>query len=101
MADGVVDVEVRVVDPHRTPEIERYEPHDLPVARDERQLRAHPLADLVERRLRSVEDRDGRDVHVADAVLDVKERSVERTQPFSGHQCTEMSTGGRILPTAL
>jgi len=40
MTDVVLEVEVRVVDPHRAPEIEGHRPDHLAVARDLRQLAA-------------------------------------------------------------
>ena len=59
----VAEVEVRVVDPHRAPEVVRNEPDALAVARQQRQLALQHRDDLVERRRRAVEDARGPDVH--------------------------------------
>ena len=69
--DVVVDVEMRIVHPHRSPDIERDEPDNLSVARNQSQLRIDHRDDIFEEWRRSFEDRDRRDVHVTHAVLDV------------------------------
>ena len=82
VADVVGEVEVRVVDPHRPPELARHEPHLLAIPRQQRQLAGDQLDDLLVRRRRPLEDRARRDVHVGHAVLDVEEQPVERAQPI-------------------
>ena len=85
VAEVVVDVEMGVVHPDRAPEVERDEADDLPVAGDERELAPHHVDDVGVAGGRAFEDADGRDVHVADIVLDVQERRIERTQPVEAH----------------
>jgi len=72
---------VGVVGPHRPAQLERHEPHLLPVARDQVELRLHHRPDVVERRRRAFEQPDGADVHVAPPVLHVEERGVLRAHP--------------------
>ena len=77
VADVVVEVEVRVVDPHRAAEPPRHEAHLLAVAGNARELAGDQRQDLVVRGARSFEDGARADVHVGDAVLGVEERAVE------------------------
>jgi hypothetical protein len=83
--DVVVDVEVGVVDPDRAPDVERHLQHDLAVARDQGELSGHHGHELLEGRLGALEDGDGADVQLIDAVLEVEERGIERAQPIAGH----------------
>ena len=78
VAHVVLEVEVGVVDPHRTAEVHGDEAHSLAVARHERQLACEELHEAVIGRGWSFEDRARADVHVGDAVLEVEERRVER-----------------------
>ena len=75
----VVEVEVPVVHPDRAGERERRKAHPLAVARDEVELGRDRVDNGVLRRRRALEDAYGADVHVADRVLDVQERGIERT----------------------
>ena len=68
-----------IVDPHRSPELEGNESHLLAVPRHGRELPGNHRLELLVHRWRTVEDCDRADVHVADRVLDVQERRVERT----------------------
>ena len=85
-AQVVLDVEVRVLDPHRTPDAERDEADELAVARDEGQLGEHHLVQLLGAGRRALEERDRPDVHVADAVLDSEEARVECAQALAPHR---------------
>ena len=85
MAQVVLDVEVRVVHPHRPPELEGDEPHLLAVPRHEVELGVHHVDDVGERRRRALEDGDGGDVHVRHVVLDVEERGVQGAQAVRTH----------------
>ena len=85
VADVVLDVEVRVVLPQRSPEVRRHPPHDLAVARHEGELGRHHRREVPIPGRRAGEDADRADVHVRDRVLNVQERGVERTQTV-GHR---------------
>ena len=105
VAEVVLDVEVRVVHPHRAPELERDEPHSLAVARHEVELGVDHVDDVGERWRRAFEDGDRCDVHVGHVVLDVEERRIQRAQSVGTHRsppfgCTSARTllpGGRPL----
>ena len=75
---------MRIVDPHRPAELERHEPHLLAVPRHRRQLPGDHRLELLVARWRTLEHCDRADVHVADRVLDVEERRVERAHPVHG-----------------
>ena len=84
VTEVVVEVEVGVVDPHRASELERDRRDPLPVARDAVQLRRQQLAQLSRGRLRPFEDREPRDVHVGDPVLEVEELGIEHAETLHG-----------------
>ena len=86
MADVVLEVEMRVVDPHRPAQPARHETHLLPVAGDHRQLARDQRDDLVVTGRRTFEDRARPDVHVGDPVLHVEEHAVERAHVV--HRCS-------------
>jgi len=71
---------MRIVHPDRPAKRKRNEMHLLPISRDVRQIGPHPLHERVEGRWRSLQDRHRADVHMADRVLEVQERSVLRAQ---------------------
>ena len=83
VADVVLEVEARVVDPHRPPGLDRRERELLAVARDEVQ----PPADLVDEvdvaGRRPVEDHHRADVHVRRRPLLREEGRVHRGQPIT------------------
>ena len=74
----VVEVEVGIVDPDRSAQLEGNRPHPLAVAGDEVQLGGDHRCDFVERRGRVGKHADGPDVHMGDPVLQVEELGVER-----------------------
>ena len=78
VAQVVVDVEVRVVDPDRLAHAEGHEADLLAIARGQIQLALHHRSELLERRRRSLEDADAADVHRGHVVLDVEEHRVLR-----------------------
>ena len=78
VADVVLEVEVRVVDPQRAPGLQRRRRQPLPVARDEVQPAADVIEVVVERGRRPVEDEHRADVHVRRRSLLVQERGVDR-----------------------
>ena len=111
VAEVVLNVEVRVVHPHRAPQFEGDELHHLAVARDEGELGLDHGHDVIERRLRALEDGHRADVHMADAVLEVQERCVQRAQPVSAHgplpspgtamaQCSDGTTASALVQPA-
>ena len=81
MAHVVGDVEVRVVDPHRTTLFERDERQPLAVARDEVQPRTDRVKQLFVGGRPAAEDGAAGDVHVRRAVLEMQEGTVEAGQP--------------------
>ena len=83
VAQVVLEVEARVVDPHRSPGLDRRERELLAVAGDEVQPPAHVVGEVVERRRRALEDHDGADVHVGVLALLCQERRVHRRQPIA------------------
>ena len=85
VADVVVEVEVRVVDPDRAALVERDEPQLLAEAGDEVQPRFEVVAELVEVRRRAVEDHRRGDVHVGSVALQVEEGRVEAGQAIETH----------------
>ena len=86
VAQVVLDVEVRVVDPDRTPQLEGDEADLLAVARDQVELGVHHGDDVAEGRRRTLEDGHRGDVHVGHVVLDVEERRVQRAQAIRTHR---------------
>ena len=87
MPDVVVDVEMWIVHPDGAAQVEGYEPHHLSVAGDQGELALDHLDDIFEIGSRALEDRDGRDVHVAHIVFDMEERGVEWAQSVNAHSC--------------
>jgi hypothetical protein len=77
----VQDLEVGVVHPHRTTQLQRDEAHPLPVAGNEPEVRRHGAHELAVRRRRSLEDADVADVHGVPVVLDGQEHGVLWTHP--------------------
>ena len=99
VAQVVLDVEVRVVDPDGPAELEGHESHLLAVARHEVELGVDHLDHVGEGRRRSFEDRHRGDVHVRDVVLDVEERGVQGAQPVRAHTPSLRGPpAGRLLP---
>jgi hypothetical protein len=86
VAKVILDVEVRVVHPHRALDAPRYESELLTEAWDE--MQAAP--DLLDRFLvvddASFEDRDGRHVHVRLGVFQMQEHRVRRCEALSAHR---------------
>jgi hypothetical protein len=80
VADVVAGVEVRVVDPDRTPLPERRERELLAVAGNEGQAALELGDEVVVGRGGTVEDHAGADVHVGAALLEREERGIERAQ---------------------
>ena len=78
----VAEVEVRVVCPHRPPELERHRADALAVARDLPHLRSDERFEIVHSGRRVVEDAHTGDVHVDDPIFQVKKLSIERVQPL-------------------
>ena len=89
VADVVLEVEARVVDPHRPARLDRRERELLAVARDEVQ----PPADLVDEvdvaGRRTLEDHHRADVHVRRRPLLRQEGRVHRGQPITVSLCHE------------
>jgi hypothetical protein len=73
----VLEVEVRVVLPHRAAEAERDEAQLLAEARNEMESRGDMVDERVVVRLRTLEDRGRGDMHVSAVSLEMKEGSVE------------------------
>ena len=86
VAQVVLDVEVRVVDPDRTAQLEGDEADLLAVPRHQVELGVHHGDDVAERRRRTLEDRHRGDVHVGHVVLNVEERRIQRAQAISTHR---------------
>ena len=100
VADVVVGVEVRVVDPDRPRLAQRRERELLPVAGDE----AQPALDLSDEltvggRL-ALEDEARAHVHVRAARLEGEERGVEAGEPFGSGHLRELSPMATRRPTA-
>ena len=89
VAHVVLEVEARVVDPHRAPAVERRVGELVAVAGHQVQAPADLLEELLHRRRRAFDDRQPADVHVRDGALLVQERGVDRGQPVEvalGHR---------------
>jgi hypothetical protein len=80
VAHVVAGIEVRIVDPHRSPLRERRPRELLPVARHEVQARLDFLEELWVARWLALEDQHGADMHVRAAALQRQERRVEAAQ---------------------
>jgi hypothetical protein len=78
VSEVIFEVEVGIIDPDRSSQLEGDRAHALAVAGDHVQLRADHRRDLVERRRRVTEDANDPDVHMPDPVLQVEELGVER-----------------------
>jgi len=74
----VGEVEVGIVDPERSAQLQWHRTHSLPVTGDEVQLGGDHPRDLVERRGRVGKQACRADVHMRDPVLQVEELGVER-----------------------
>ena len=74
----VREVEMGIVDPDRSAQLERHRTHSLAVAGDQVELGGDHPRDVVERRRRVGEHAYRADVHMADPVLQVEELGVER-----------------------
>ena len=88
VAHVVLDVEPRVVDPHRPAHLEPREGQLLPVARHEVQPRLHVSGQIVVGGRRALEQQDGAHVHVGSAPLLRQKRGIDRAQAVhvpSGH----------------
>ena len=85
MADVVVEVQVRVVDPDRPALVERDEPQLLAEAGDEMEARLEVVAELPEVRRRALEDHRRGDVHVSSVALQVEEGRIQAGQPIETH----------------
>ena len=92
VAQVVLDVEVRVVDPDRASQLEGDEADLLAVPRDEVELGVHHGDDVAEGRRRALEDGDRGNVHVGHVVLDVEERGVQRAQAIRTHRSPPFAT---------
>ena len=77
----VLEVQPRIVDPHRPPGLQRREGQLLPEARHEVQARLDVLDELVVARRRALEDEHRADVHVRAVALLVEKAGVGRAQP--------------------
>ena len=73
----VVEVEVGIVDPDRSTQLEGNRPHPLAVAGDQMELGGDHRCDFVERRRRVCKHADRPDMHMGDPVLQVEELGVE------------------------
>ena len=78
----VREVEMGIIDPDRSAQLERHRTHSLAVAGDEVQLGGDHPRDVVEGRRRVGKHAHPADVHVADPVLQVEELGVERIHPL-------------------
>ena len=78
VAQVVLEVEARVVDPQRPAGLQRRDGELLPVARDEVQPAAHVVGEVGERRRRPLEDHHRADVHVRVLALLGEEGGVHR-----------------------
>ena len=81
MADVVLEVEARVVDPYRPAAVERRMGELVAVARHEVQPPADLLEKLIHRGRRALDDRQPADVHVRGRSLLVQEGGVDRGEP--------------------
>ena len=107
VADVVAEVEVGIVHPHGSAQLERDGAHPLPVAGDEVQLGRDQGGELVHGRRRIGEHTGTGDVHVGDPVLQMEELGVEGVEsihvhPFRGRwscgrQPSETGSQGRAL----
>ncbi len=81
MTDVEGDVEVRVIDPHRSPLVERNEREPLAVARHEMQPPDDLLDELLVDRRGAVKDHAAGHVHVRRVPLEMQEGAIEPSQP--------------------
>ncbi len=86
MADVVVEVELRVVDPYGASLAVGDEAELSAKAGDEVKAGGGVGAELVVGGRRPFEDRRGRDVHVGRALLHVQERGVEPAEAIAMHR---------------
>ena len=83
VAQVVLEVEARVVDPQRPAGLERRHRELLPVARDEVQPAADVVGEVREGRRRALEDHHGADVHVRVRPFLGEEGRVHRGEPIA------------------
>jgi hypothetical protein len=81
VADVVLEVEARIVDPQRHAHLDRRKGELLAVARDEVQARSDVVDEVLVGRSRALEDRQRADVHVRRRVLLGEEGGVDGGQP--------------------
>jgi hypothetical protein len=84
VANVVVEVEVWVVDPHRSAELQGNRSNPLPVARDLVHLAGDQPDDIVVGRWGVGEDARPGDVHVGGSVLEVEELRIQGLQTLHG-----------------
>jgi threonine dehydratase len=82
VAHVVLEVKARIVDPQRTPALQRRHGELLPVARDQVQARAHVVQVIGEIRWRALEEQHATDVHVGAAAFLMQEGGVRRGEPI-------------------
>ena len=87
----VGEVEVRIVDPDRSAQLQRHRTHSLAVAGDKVQLGRDHAREVVERRGRVGKQAYPADMHVADPVLQVEELGIERIHSL--HRLPPASVG--------
>ncbi len=97
VADVVLEVEARIVDPQRATALQRRHGELLAVARHQVQPAADVVEVIGEVRRRALEDEHGADVHVRAAPLLVQERGVRRGEAVEmllGHADTRSESQG-------
>src|SRR6185295_1239948 len=80
VSNVVAEIELAVVDPHRPPLPERDEREPLAIARHVLEAGLEQREQIDVRRRWSLEDRQGADVHVSGAVLEVEKGRVQRAE---------------------
>ena len=93
VADVVLEVEVRVVDPHRAPAVQRGVGELVAVARDQVQPPADLFEEVLHRRRWAFDDRQSADVHVRVGSLLVQEGGVDRGEPVEVALCHRALSG--------
>ena len=89
VAHVILEVEARVVDPHRPPAVECREGELLPVARHQVKTLADLFEEVLHRRSRTFDDREPAHMHVRAGALLVQEGGVHRREPVEvalGHE---------------
>ena len=85
VADVIVEVQVRVVDPDRPALVEGDEPQLLAEAGDQVEPRLEVVAEVVEIGRRAFEDHRRGDVHVRPVALEMEERRVQAGEAIEAH----------------